>query len=417
MDSQLLKLSRNNLIFNRVLQFAAISLGFSLPFRDQFSTVAIGLLLACGLYLLFIDKKKTKGVVLKALFLIPILLILPRIFGLFYGEFDNATKELVRSIPLLAVPLAFILLSAHASAKRIRSWFFYGLLAGILLFTVICYYPVISTMIQEEQPLSFLLRWRYMNFNFTRPFDAHPAYIGLLIIWLITHVLFSKTIYAKYRIWISLGLVVILFQLVARNALFFAGLLVAVYIVKSKIKWLQVVSVVLLLTTITAVIWHPSDYLRDKFFYIFIDDAKEKENTRFERLDASFEVFSQAPVFGVGPGTDNALRMEAYLAMGETVAYENNYNAHNQFVEFLSTFGIFGLSCFLFALFLAFKAVIQNKNWIDLLLLFGVIMAMLTESLLERSLGVKYLSVLIAFILLNHLTQTREDNLSDGRRP
>lgn len=417
MNSNTHQASNPSSILIRALQFATFSLGASLPFKDQYSTFAMLLILALGLWAVLVQKEAVNWKRLARYWWIPVLLLLPRIMGLFYGQWDNATKELLRSIPLVLVPLSFVLLSGGGSSKKIRNWFFYGAVLGIVLMAIICYYPVISTMIKQDQPLSFLLRWRYMNFNFTKPIDAHPAYLGLLIVWLIVHVLFSNIIALKWRIWISLGLVILLFQLVARNALFLAGIAMAIYVVKSKIKWLQLSAVALLFTVIGLVVWHPSTYLRDKFFYIFIEDAKVKENTRFDRLEASFEVFRQAPVFGPGPGTDNEKRMEAYLKMGEIVAYENNYNAHNQFVEILSTFGIVGISCFLIAILLAVTAVLKNKNWIDLLLLGAIIVAMLTESLLERALGVKYLSILIAFILLNHLNNQRENSLPDGSRP
>jgi O-antigen ligase len=391
-------------------------LGASLLFKDQYSTIILILILALGLYKTFVQKQEINWKQLKPYYWIPILLILPRILGLFYGEWDNATKELIRSIPLLVLPLAFVLVSTIEGGQNIRKWFYFGALAGTIVFAIICYYPVISTMIEKEQPFSYLMRWRYMNFNFASPLDAHPAYVGLIIIWLIVHTLFTSFITSKWRIWVVMGLTILLFQLVARNALLVCFLIIGIYVVRSKIKWLQLGTIALIVGLTATVIFHPSTYLKDKFFYIFKEDIRRKENNRFMRLEASFDVFKQAPVFGPGPGSDNELRMQAYLEMGETVAYQNNYNAHNQFMEFLSTFGIFGLSLFLLAIILAMRMSIRDKNWIDFMLLIAVIVAMLTESPLERSLGVKYLGVIVAFLLLNHLKNSRENSLFDGGR-
>ena len=374
-------------------------------------------ILACGLTQSVILKQGPSRQLLKPLLLIAVLLILPRIIGLLYGQWDNATKELMRSAPLLVLPFSFLLLANHNKAKLLRKYFFYGLMLGVVVMAAICYWPVITTMIAEEQPLSYLMRWRYMNFNFTAPLDGHPAYFGLLVAWLIGHVLFTDFIKPKWRIWVALLLGALLFQLVARNALLVALIMIGIYVVKSKIRWLQISSLALLLAGIAAVIWHPSDYLQDKFFYVFSEEAKQRENTRFERLEASFEAFKQAPVFGPGPGEDNELRMQAYKRMGEMTAYENNYNAHNQFVEFLSTFGLVGLALFLAAIVLLCKALWRSKNWVDLYLFCGLLIAMLTESLLERSLGVKYMSILVAFILLNRIINQSEDHLPDGSRP
>ncbi len=392
-------------------------LGASLVFKDQYSTIAMILLVALGLFAVLKQKNKTSWRDFRVYGWIPVLFILPRVFGLFYGEWDNATKELVRSIPLVVMPLAFLWVGVKADKQQLKRWFYYGALGGILLFAIICYYPVVSTMIKEEQPLSYLLRWRYMNFNFTQPLDAHPAYVGLLVILLIVYTLFSDIVKPKWRIWLVFGLFILLFQMVARNALLVAFVLLMIYVIKSKIKWLQLVSLVAVTGLILMVLFHPSTYLKDKFFYIFQENASLTKDTRFGRLEASFDVFKQAPIFGPGPGTDNKLRMEAYLKLGQQTAHDNNYNAHNQFVEYLSTYGIVGLSIFVFALLLAFKLVIKNRNFVYLLLLAALVIAMLTESLLERALGVKYLSIVVGFILLNHRNQRDEDHISDGHRP
>ncbi|MDC7996787.1 O-antigen ligase family protein [Gilvibacter sediminis] len=402
---------------NKLLVFATIALGITLPFQDQFSTIAMALILACGLAQQFLSEKPAKIGTLKPFLLIAVLLILPRITGLFYGQWDNATKELLRSAPLVVIPLSLLLLSKHERAHQIRRWFFYGLLIGITLLAIVCYYPVVTTMISEQQPLSYLLRWRYMNFNFTSPLeDGHPAYLGLLICWLLAHIFFTQYLKSQWRPVVGLLLTTLLFQLVARNALLVAGILWLIYIMKTNIRWLQLSAVGLLLLCVGAVVLHPSNYLKDKFFYIFSEEAKARENTRFDRLEASFEVFKDAPIFGPGPGEDNELRMQAYKTMGEEIAFQNNYNAHNQFVEFLSTFGLYGLCCFLLAIFLITRLLWRSKNWLDFYLWIGILVAMITESLLERSLGVKYMSILVAFILLNQLISKREDHLSDGRR-
>lgn len=408
----------NKPFFERLTAGSMLLFGITLPFQDQFSTIAMALILACGLVQQFFSDKPLKLGPLKPLLLITILLILPRITGLFYGQWDNATKELLRSTPLVVIPLSLLLLSRHALASKLRRWFFYGLLAGITVLAIVCYYPVVTTMISEQQPLSYLLRWRYMNFNFTSPLeDGHPAYLGLLICWLLAHIFFTDYLKGQWRPVVGLLLTALLFQLVARNALLVAGILWLIYIMKTNIRWLQLGAVGLLLLCVGAVVLHPSNYLKDKFFYIFSEEAKARENTRFDRLEASFEVFKDAPLFGPGPGEDNELRMQAYKAMGEETAFQNNYNAHNQFVEFLSTFGLYGLSCFLLAVFLITRLLWRSKNWLDFYLWIGIIMAMITESMLERSLGVKYMSILVAFILLNELISKREDHLSDGSRP
>lgn len=397
MESQLKITSRESVI----IKIVVIALGVALPLKDQWSTIAMIACLALGLF--FALSGKRAGIK-QSLFLlgIPTLILLPRILGFIIGDPDIANREFVRSLPLLIIPLAMILLARKNSELNADKYMYYGLLAGIVIAMAVCYYPIITTMIREGQPISFLARWRYTHFNFTEPLDLHPAYLGMLIVWVLLQTLYGNVVKGKWQMLVVAILIISLFQLVARNAMLISLILLIIYVVRSKNRWLQLGSSVLIVALALIVIFHPSDFLRDKFMYSPHDKSENKEYERFGRLQASMKVFKMAPVFGVGPGIDNELRKKEYEKTGDTFAAESNHNAHNQFVEFLSTYGIFGLCCFLLMLIILFRMVMGDHNWIYLILLFAFVLASLTESVLERSLGVKYLSILIGLIFWKH---------------
>ena len=157
-------------------------IGFSLPFKDQFSTAVMISALIYFLIELKINKKDSlKFNKISKYFFVPLLLFIPRIYGLITGNIDVATNELIRSAPYFIFPVIFLL--QKKKNLCIEKYFFYGLLSGLILFMIVCESVIAYKMIKFNEPLEYFFRWRHMNFNFTKPFDAHPAYIGILIVW------------------------------------------------------------------------------------------------------------------------------------------------------------------------------------------------------------------------------------------
>ena len=374
-------------------------LGLALPFKDQLSTVLMLLLLLISILICSRFRIDLHTQVLK-LFWIPLVLFLPRILGLFTGEMDFALKELMRSLPLLIIPFTFLVIRSQKSDVDMEKHFTYGLVIGILIAMLICELRVIASIISNDQPLSYVFRWRYMNINFSKPINVHPPYMGMLIVFAVVQILFTDFFHKKWHpVWIGL-FVILLFQLVARNALFVTLFIVIIYAFHKKIKWLQIGIVSALVIFIAILVFHPSDYLRNKYLLPFTNEEALTKDNRFSRLEASVQVFKQSPIWGVGPGHDNELRKKAYMELKDEVAYGRAYNSHNQFMEFLTANGIVGLLCFIVVLIALFRPLIAKKYFKYLLLLSSFCIACISESVLERSLGIKYFSILIGIIFI-----------------
>lgn len=389
--------------------FLVFLIGISLPFKDIFSTIAILILTAVSLYSLFNDNKDEGLRFPWVLFLIPVLLIIPRLIGLFTGQLNGALDELLRAIPILLVPFIFLTFKSYSNVEKS---FYYGLLLGLMLFLIICEFVVIRNMISSQEPLEYFFRWRHLNINFVKPIDNHPPYVAILVIWL-----FVKTITKNYlsnRLkYILLAIsALFLFQLLARNAIILAVILALYFSVRSlNLKYILFASGIIAIL-FTVVIYHPHDYLRNKILNSFNLNDYQNRDKRVNRLKASVEVFKLEPVFGVGPKNDNELRKKEFKKMGDYTAYKYNYNSHNQFFEYLVSHGVLGLLCFISLLFIIARISFKNKDYDNFILLLCFIMACLTESVLERSLGTKYFSILIAFILLKHSELKRKVTLN-----
>lgn len=387
-------------------------LGATLCVNDVASTLVF-LLISAG----FVVMQYRSGGIFKVdyrLLIIPGLLVVLRVLGLFTGIIGKATDELIRSIPLLLLPLLFLWAARAIDNRALFKWLFWGIVFGIFVVAAVCFVNVFYQIIENDQPWGYFWRWRYVNFNFTRPFDLHPAYLGLYIVLVVTLTVFTEVVPKKYRIWLLAAMGIILFQLVARNAIIISGILGLIFLIKkaNRITQIAVSSVVILLLGV--VLFQPSDYLRNKFFTVFFEDAEVVKSNRFNRLEASVNVFKMAPLIGVGPGNDNRYRKAEYLKLEQQVAFDKNYNAHNQFAEYLSTFGLLGLLIFITVLVSLVRYSYSKRMWLLFFLLCAFIFSMLTESMLERSIGIKYFSLLIGCVFYVLTSQQDFTNLFNG---
>lgn len=393
---------------NKVITLLVFCLGLTLPFKDQYSTIVTILLLLSSAILYVKEKKQDDHKGYLYLVVIPFLLIIPRLIGIMTGDFDLAIKELVRALPLLLIPLMFFL---SASVKALEKYFYYGLAFGLLLFMFICEGHVIYEMVIGKEPLEYFFRWRHLNVNFAQPLDQHPPYIGILVVWVFIITLFKKYLNKKISYILLVLLCFLLFQLLARNAIIIVIFIALAYVIKrKKPKELWLIGT-LGFGLLMVALFHPHQFIREKIVYKLNPLDEKYKDYRLDRLSASIEVFKQAPFFGVGPENDNVSRRIEYKIMGDSTAFERNYNSHNQFFEYLVSNGITGLLCFLSVLIILIMVTVKNKDYTNLLLIGCFIISCLTESVLERSLGIKYFSVLIALILINHIQNQRSKSL------
>jgi O-antigen ligase len=117
----------------------------------------------------------------------------------------------------------------------------------------------------------------------------------------------------------------------------------------------------------------------------------------------SLDIFQEAPVFGVGPDSVRYKRLEGYKKYGYKEAYKYSYNAHNQYLHYLSVNGLFGFLIFCLVLFFMIFLSVKRRQW---LLLFGTIqffLACFTESYLSRNKGIVIFSFLMILFLINNI--------------
>ncbi|TYC15658.1 O-antigen ligase family protein [Bizionia gelidisalsuginis] len=387
------------------LRFLLIGFSSTLPLIEHVNTWFI---IAIAIFSIFIAAKYKLKFFSKSnivLLLISSGLFLIKLVGISYAsDLDKGINETVRALPLLALPFSFLVLSVIYRGK-VAFLVFNSLVMGCLIAVTICWYNAITAVLMNNEPISNLLGWKRSNEYLTRIIDIHPPYLGFLLLTSILF-LFKEYVYRKTNkrikylaIFLISLFTVFTFHLVARNTIITLFIFFAGFLLYSR-NWKYLILPLLFVVPFSGfVLNQESDYLKRKYFKMLNLNNDEIGDKRISRLDASWEVFLNNPIVGPGIGNDDLLRQEQYKIHGYKLAYEKKLNAHNQFFEYLSTFGVLGLIIFLFVLYFFIKTSLENKNYFMLALLMLFLMACMTESVLERELGIKYFSLILGLII------------------
>lgn len=132
-----------------------------------------------------------------------------------------------------------------------------------------------------------------------------------------------------------------------------------------------------------------SYYMKSSMFSV---DAVLDEK-RIERWEVSYDIFREYPVLGVGFANIEQVRKEKYLDGDYSLAAENDLNAHNQFLEYLSVNGAIGGMVYVICVGFLFLLSIYKRDHLFTFVLFAFIIANLTESMMVRIKGIEYYAI------------------------
>ncbi|MBO6605393.1 O-antigen ligase family protein [Psychroserpens sp.] len=330
------------------------------------------------------------------------------VIGTIYSDnLSNAYDDIVRLAPILMLPMLFVL---NPDMIRInRNAIGWVLVIGCLLSALLCWANNFYTIYNNNESFMRILKPEYANQGLTKVLDLHASYIAILVntsLAFIVYHLDSSKLKIK-RLWLYIGfgiLVLFLFHLLARTAIVTFLLAALVYIIARK-KWKILIVLLTGLTVLTVTVQSiDQNYLRDRLINSLNFFQKEsqfsKKDDRFNRLKASYEVFLQHPIIGPGTADDDDFRRPIFKRNRDVIAYNQNYNAHNQFFEYLSTYGIVGAIVFIVLFYTIFAKVIRHKNYFYLFIFSAFLLASMTESLLERTLGIVYFGLALSFLII-----------------
>jgi O-antigen ligase len=336
-----------------------------------------------------------------------------RLLTIIYApDVEEATKEMVRALPFILYPFAILDFknTKEFNFRVLENKVFWFLSFGCSLTMILAWGNILVNMEPNPIPAEQFFGWKKSGIYLTAFLDLHPPYLGLLfsasIVFLFREIAtkrFNPKVNGFILFW-ALTLVVFVFHLTSRNALFFLLLIGFIYFLRLK-KWrLLLLMGVILSIGVTVIVTHPSKYYRLKMYHMLgLSENDDLTDKRFNRLTASLNVFKSSPIIGVGVGNDTEMRVKEYLILGETIAAQKRLNSHNQFFEYLVAYGIIGGIVFIVAIILFLNFLITKNQYFYLILFLSIICASITESIFERALGIQYYSVIISMALLKNI--------------
>lgn len=111
-------------------------------------------------------------------------------------------------------------------------------------------------------------------------------------------------------------------------------------------------------------------------------------NLRMAIYNCSFSLIKEAGFFGFSPADMQQKLNTCYEKFNTTAFKDLNYNTHNQYLDYLLSFGVIGLLSILFVFYYYLKLALKNSNKLHFNFLILFYIAFLTENILIRNTGI-----------------------------
>ena len=351
---------------------------FFLPFNITVTNIT--LVAASAISIITYVKEKKAGLTLAVL---PIVFFPFFLISLLTSEdFEKAVSWLEIGSSFIYIPIIFCL-SKAVFTPAITSKILTVFVVGILLY---CLYHYLTIAWSHEQ---FLPNTAKENYTYHEPFSryafagSYPVYLSVFILFSLI-IVFEKLPGNKVVLMLSIALsAFFLIILSSKNQIivYFPVLSFLLWRHIHSKAWVKLISVIIILTVI--VFLGAKD---GQIRYRFGKEISKAESDRFYLWDAAIQIASENLFAGVGIGDRSRILQEKLAVKNQDLALTYN-NAHNQFLDFLIAFGLFGLIAFLIVLFAPF---ILRTNTIFILLILIIVAASMTESFLFRQKGVSF---------------------------
>ena len=370
-------------------------------FKDKFQRITINkallpLLLCAGLYVLYC-------------------------IGMLYSSnLDFGRKDLLLKSPLLFLPLFFSTVDSGFFTKKRMLFLLKLSLVGNII-------AIIASLTH-----SWILYMEVPSFHHFHYVEAswfhHPSYASMYYcssFAFVVYLMFTQKLKLYEKIIGGIGLALFIVEIVLLDSR--AGILAfcttiltcGIYIIAKKRINIKTVIIILGLgiALIGAYALLPNNVNRIQSTIkglekeTFSATNPEKANVRILIWDASATVALKNLPFGVGTGDIKDELKKQYAIDNYSIPYEENFNAHNQYLQLFATLGVLGVLTFLTILFLPFGIGIKKKN--ILFIIFGIIICInfLVESMLEKQAGVMFFCFF--FPLLYYISELNIKSLQE----
>ncbi|MFD2100204.1 O-antigen ligase family protein [Flagellimonas iocasae] len=340
----------------------------------------------------------------------PLLFIIMLISLSYSFDLDTGVRLLTRSIPLFFLPLIFLMV--HIGWERAEKLVFamiMGLLVSFLINLIIAannsiYFNegrlLIDTSLDGGH--SFLESFKNGGNNFfggELSRHVHPSYLSTYILICASYLVTNKHI-RKVR-WVIFVLLIYLFMLASRAAFLCLGILLIIYLFKSKSsnRLLKRGLVAMALIIIYFFLNPRSQNFYDRmdgFFSMEKYNYTTSEQSRALVYSTSIQLIRKSPIFGFGIGDANEELYIEYVDKNYLTLINNKYNAHNQYLQTLIQLGAIGFLTLIFPLALG---LVVSKDSFILYAFLILTIGLLFESMLIRYHGIIFYAIWVPLLL------------------
>jgi hypothetical protein len=160
-------------------------------------------------------------------------------------------------------------------------------------------------------------------------------------------------------------------------------------------------------TRLKQIMWEISTYFQTG------NPSGHSVTMRLEYFKTGFLIFKENPLLGVGTGDVNQAFLDMYDKTNSPIEKVWRLRAHNQYLTFAVSFGIFGLIWFLYSLFYPLWTNRKNLDLLYLVFLAIALLSMINEDTLETQAGVAFFAFFNSLLWFNRLPlKSKEQNSS-----
>ena len=414
----ILDLIKKELILNILLFLVAFSLPFSYAFNSiassAFNSISIAVLFLYS-FVFFQRDIFLNSFKLKEVYLFYILFFILQIISICYANNKEvAYTNVTRNILFLILPITFINLKNRVDENKLRILYF-GLLLAVLANLTTSYFNAFRAYMLENMHMKAIVREKFIEFGI---YDIHVPYLAMLVVFLIIctyKITFSKR--EKINIVIKLSLIIFLtislLQLSGIMSIFILGVFFVTQFLLSRIStktkifvsFLIGVSVIFSFFVLKNI--EQSDHIRgsENIIYRAQKFIKFNDPVRVENWNSVVKVISSNLFLGVG--ADGGLELLQKERNVKSEPYINRHNAHNDILEILLRYGLVGLCIFLIIVLKLVKKAFSTKDYFLGWFIIVFLISGLTESYLQRQIGLVFFVFLSLFLYnLKTINQT-----------
>ena len=372
--------------------------------NDINSKVLIGLVIVSLFYFSLESLKES----LKHHFPLLLLFLLITISLVYTGDLPTGVQKIQR---VLVIPLFFMVFPFANLSKRVSQQILTVFVFVVLIATVYSHVLVINSFFENgESSIQHLFNLNYSYLNLGNTLNLHPTYYTYFILVAISVVidmlqksnsLWIKSLYVLLIMYFSF-FIVHLSSRIGILALYFLLLFNVVLYIRASKSWKKgALILVAVHLALFAIVWNigVAKYrIQHIFGFEYYTGYKVNDGQHKLRLWGAAINANHNFLFGNGMGDINSSLNQAYTNLNNAKAVNENYNAHNQFIEYYVGLGIVGVLAFTYLLFHYGYTFLMAKNFLGLQFILITTILCLTESLWSRHHGVVFFVMTIGVL-------------------